>query len=352
MSVSDPIAYLRRQHLQVLDHLQVLILSLEGLSVESPSKEAVEAFLGAAEEVRNEVWAHSERVKVALFPILELKLKDKAIITVILQEHRAFRQGLGKLVKLVRELKRYPSRKDLLTEVAESAESQARILKEAIRDEDEVLYPLSRRLLAREELAQVQQRLERFGLGEEPQDAFLETEKQHEEVLHLLSNLTKVSREFKAGEASPASLELFAQAQKAMAYEIRGHNRIEEEILFPILETLLPLVEMVEELRKEHEALWARLKEASLWIRRTPAHPQEAGEALEKLIREQSLHIYKENILLFPTARRLLPQEKLRELAHRVADFEHKRKLKGDDLVLERLKEVKELKASLKGLRA
>lgn len=352
MAINDPIEYLRQRYIGVMDSLQVLVLSLEGLAGEQPSLKTLDLLLRAAEEVRDEIWAYSERLKAVLIPVLEPKLDGDGTIPVILREHQAFHRGLGRLVRLIGDLKAEPARKELQAEVAESIRSLSDILTGAIRGEDETLYPLARRLLTPEEVAQVQHRLDRSGLGEEPQDGFLDTEREHEELLHLLSGLAKTSQELHQGIVTPEGLKAFEKVQRALAYEVKEHNRVEEEVLFQFLETQPPpgpLAEMTRELREEHIVLWDLLKKASLGFRKAHSHPREAGKTLEELIRKQALHIYKENILLFPMARRLFPEEKLKDLARRVAAFELRKKRGREDFVQESYREVETLKALIEG---
>lgn len=349
MDIRDPIEYLRQQFIRVTDSLQVLVMALEGMSGERSSPETLDLLLGAAEEVRDGIWTHSERVKAVLLPVLEPKLGNDGIVSVLLREHRAYHRGLGTLTRLIRDLKEDPSRSDLKEEIAESIRSLAEILPGSIKGEDEAFYPLARRLLTSEEVAQVQQRLDRSGLGEEPQEAFLDTEREHEDLLHLLSGLAKTSQELSLGFATAEGLASFEQAQRALVYEIKEHNKIEEEVLFETLEAHPSLAEITRELREEHRVQWEMLKKTSLGIRRAQSDPKEAGRLLEELIRKQALHIYKENILLFPMARRLFPEEKLRALAQRVAAFELEKKRERETFVQESYREVEELKALVEG---
>lgn len=205
--------------------------------------------------------------------------------------------------------------------MAETIQSLADTLPSAIREEDEVIYPLAQRLLTPEEKARLQERLEGSGLGEAPEDAFLETERQHENLLHVLSGLAKTCKELSEDIVSEEGLEIFRRVQRALAYEIMEHNKLEEEVLFKFLETLSPLAEQTRELREEHVALKELLKKATAEMKQVQSHPKKAGEVIEELIRRQSLHIYKENILLFPMARSLFSEEKLRDLARQVAAF-------------------------------
>jgi hemerythrin-like domain-containing protein len=351
MATSDPIDYLRAQYIKVMDSLQVLVVSLKDLSDEDLSPETLDLLLAAAEEVRGRVWTHSERIQTILLPVLESKLEGNETVPVILREHKAFLRGLERLTSLVRELKADPSRKDLRSEAQESIQSMADILPGAIQGEDEVLYPLARRLLTPEEVTQVQERLDRSGLGEKPKDAFLETEQEHENLLHILSGLTKACKEFSLEIVSEEGLKSFSQVQKALAYEIMEHNKLEEEVLFKFMETIPPLAEMTRELREEHLVLRDLLKQATLRMRRAQSEPKEAGEILEDLVRRQSLHIYKENILLFPMARRLFSEEKLTDLAHRVAAFDLQKKRGRKRFVEDSYGEVANPKTSIEEMR-
>ncbi len=320
MSTSDPIQYLCQQYVRVLDHLQVLALSLETLSKGNRTPENFEALLGVAQEIRSEVWAHSERVEAALFPVLEPLIANDEVASVVRREHRAYRRGMSRLVKLISELKEHPENLGLFTEVADSSEVLSGLLAGSVRSEEEVLYPLARQFLSREQCAEVQRRLDRFGLGEEPKDAFLETEEQHEGLLHIISGLAQVVRELRQGKLSEEDRRTFTQAQKAMAYEIKGHNRIEEEILFPAMEKVPALSKLIRDLLEEHRLQWQRLKEVSVLIKKGPS--PKAGETLERLVQDQALHIYKENIILFPMARLLLTPTVLRNMARQAKAFQ------------------------------
>lgn len=164
MDIHDPIEYLRQQFIRVTDSLQVLVMALEGMSGERSSPETLDLLLGAAEEVRDGIWTHSERVKAVLLPVLEPKLGNDGIVSVLLGEHRAYHRGLGTLTRLIRDLKEDPLRGDLRKEIAESIHSLAEILPGSIKGEDEAFYPLARRLLPEEKLKDLARRVAAFEL--------------------------------------------------------------------------------------------------------------------------------------------------------------------------------------------
>lgn len=66
----DPIDILREQHLQVMDSLQVLLVSLEGLSEEILTLGTLELLLGAAEEVRGRTGPTANTFRPSCFPCL------------------------------------------------------------------------------------------------------------------------------------------------------------------------------------------------------------------------------------------------------------------------------------------
>ncbi len=169
---------------------------------------------------------------------------------------------------------------------------------------------------------------------------------EHEEIMAEIAHLRREVRELEIrGESAlPEALPVFASVSRMMATQLLTHARKEDEALFPALEAALggaggPTAVMRQEHREihaqaarfrqtvyelneiEHPAIvagGARLRELT-----TGGAPAEELRATAfEVIRLLDLHFGKEEDILFPMARQVLPPETLRAVARRMEEIE------------------------------
>ena len=119
-------------------------------------------------------------------------------------------------------------------------------------------------------------------------------------------------------EKSAGRAETLAEVQKLarpLAEALVSHAKIEDELLFPILEKDSVLKKPLDVMRREHQGIEQALQGVESCTRKPEALNQFLA-AIE-VARE---HFAKEERILFPRARRVLTEKKLAELTRRWAE--------------------------------
>jgi hemerythrin-like domain-containing protein len=109
------------------------------------------------------------------------------------------------------------------------------------------------------------------------------------------------------------------------------HERLEEDHLFPRLEQAGRLVELVATLRRQHQAGRALTERIAGIAGGSPSTADRApiAEAIGAFIRMYRPHAAREDTVLFPVFRTVIPAEELVHLGERFEDREHE--LFGED---------------------
>lgn len=124
---------------------------------------------------------------------------------------------------------------------------------------------------------------------------------------HALALCVLAERDVAAGAAEAVS-RAAAAIVDAFDGEILDHFRFEEDVLFPVCESVEPLVEIVAELRSEHARMTGLIADLR-------AHP-EKHRVLE-FCSTLRAHVRKEESVLFERAQELLPAETLNAIGEK-----------------------------------
>ncbi len=146
----------------------------------------------------------------------------------------------------------------------------------------------------------------------------------HEEGLKQLDVMGQGSQELKAHGFSTEALSRVESATQFINTEVRSHNQLEEEALFPIVEKNPPLDGPCAVMRQEHQELWAGLDRLESLITAVKEKPhdsrllQQLVGASDFIVDYLSNHIAKENNILYPSARAMLAPQQWQEVARRM----------------------------------
>jgi len=148
--------------------------------------------------------------------------------------------------------------------------------------------------------------------------------REHGVLNRLLLVYDEVARRVEAREPAPAA-PLASAARIVQRFVEEYHERLEEDFVFPRFERAGRLVELVAVLRIQHErgrALTARILTAASTGARVG---RAAVRPLRLFARMYRPHEAREDTVLFPAFRRLVPEREYDELGERFEAEEHRR---------------------------
>ncbi len=154
----DPFVIFEAQHEEGLKQLERLEGAVERLRASEASPELWKAIRGATAFINGEVRLHNQKEEELLFPPLEEVLPPGGPTAVMRDEHRALWSSLGRLEEAISRWEK--GDRAAKGEVINSARFMVELLRAHIRKENEVLYPMARRLLGPEKIEGMAQRLE------------------------------------------------------------------------------------------------------------------------------------------------------------------------------------------------
>jgi hemerythrin-like domain-containing protein len=138
--------------------------------------------------------------------------------------------------------------------------------------------------------------------------------REHAEALVMLDHLDAALHDLTAPGASVV-------VEKAIAFldeEVRAHNELEEEGLFPALERYLPRSGPTAEMRSEHRAFWNLFSGFKAAQRLSPGAARKQGLVVVHYLRD---HIERENQILLPMAQQLLSAEERAGVARKMEEL-------------------------------
>ncbi len=153
----DPIAHLLREHNDVLARLKQLKSAARGVLQEGYVARYRSQFRSSLTFLEEEILVHNRKEERALFPVLE-RLVEGPTVT-LRNEHRMLRKGLRKLQRAVRALERTPDSFRAIHTLARTTGELVQLCVNHIHTENNILFPLVRRVLPKEDLRRVAERL-------------------------------------------------------------------------------------------------------------------------------------------------------------------------------------------------
>jgi hemerythrin-like domain-containing protein len=156
----------------------------------------------------------------------------------------------------------------------------------------------------------------------QPTDPIARLLREHTDALIQLRQFQKAIRGVREEGYTRKHARQIATALAFLDQEVRIHNRREEQALFPVLERYVDGPTRL--MRADH----AKLRKRFLLLRAAVAAVERKPDSFSAIRRLASIahdvnqlfvnHIHKENYILFPLVRRLLPKEELREIAQKL----------------------------------
>ena len=157
MAIRDPIAIFLKEHDTALVQLQILKRSASEINKNGFTEKAFKQLLKATEFVDEEVRVHNGKEEKALFPVVERYVDGPT--TVLREDHVKMARIYKKLHYSIRVLKENHDDKVARQELSEAAEAIVQLMVNHIHKENEILFPLVKRFLTKEELRKVARRM-------------------------------------------------------------------------------------------------------------------------------------------------------------------------------------------------
>ncbi len=157
MAIRDPIAIFLKEHDTALVQLRILKRSASEIRKNGFTDKIFKQLLKATEFVDEEVRVHNGKEEKALFPVVERYVDGPT--TVLREDHVKMARIYKKLHYSIQVLKENHDDKVARQELSEAAEAIVQLMVNHIHKENEILFPLVKRFLTKEELRKVAQRM-------------------------------------------------------------------------------------------------------------------------------------------------------------------------------------------------
>ena len=150
--------------------------------------------------------------------------------------------------------------------------------------------------------------------------------REHGVLNRILLIYEESGRRLDAGQATPVEV-VSSSADIIRRFIEQYHEKLEEDFLFPRFEKANTLVDLVATLRRQHQAgrtltdSISRLATAAAVQR--PDQRKELVVSMGKFVRMYRPHEAREDTVLFPAFRRIVPHEEFEQLGDRFEDKEH-----------------------------
>lgn len=151
----DPINQLYGEHDEALAHLQTLRASGRAMARDGVRPELVAGFRTAVSFLEHEIRAHNQWEEDHLFPALELYTGPGGPCAVMRAEHRTLWDTYGAIGPLLARVEQGSSDPDSLEQLASFADAVVDLLASHIHKENEILFPMARRMLGPSDLARL-----------------------------------------------------------------------------------------------------------------------------------------------------------------------------------------------------
>lgn len=153
---NDPINALYTEHDHALHHLQMLGRSGRVMAASGVAPEPLAEFRTAVKFLDTEIRAHNQWEEDHLFPILELYMGPGGPCSVMRAEHRTLWDTYGALRILLKKVEEGSADSAALEHLALVADAIVDLLGNHIHKENEILFPMARRLLRPADLEKLQ----------------------------------------------------------------------------------------------------------------------------------------------------------------------------------------------------
>ena len=153
----DPIAQLIKEHEQALQKLQLLNRTTDEFIVDGFSEERFERILSAAHYIKEEVSVHNLSEEQLLFPALERHVEGPT--KSLRADHKELEEAHGEFEDSIRRVRKNPYDRTAITDLVSSGKNVVRIFVNHIHKENDILFPIARKVLSKEELRSIARRI-------------------------------------------------------------------------------------------------------------------------------------------------------------------------------------------------
>lgn len=149
----DPINALYGEHDEALQHLDLLGKSGRAMAAQGASPTALADFERAIRFLDHEIRAHNEWEEVNLFPRLETYMGPGGPCMIMRAEHRQLWDLYGSLGPLLDSVRQGRADAEGFRHLSAAADSIVDLLSNHIAKENDILFPMARRMLTPQDLA-------------------------------------------------------------------------------------------------------------------------------------------------------------------------------------------------------
>lgn len=150
----DPIDILLNEHTVALQYLQRLRDATEHIKVHGFSYDAFQKIEEAIHYINLEIRHHNEKEERYLFPLLERHIKTPP--EVMRSEHRDLWKELDRLQECIKDVEESRIHSNTVRELIHCCTSIVNMLTAHITKENNVVFPMTKQLLTKEEYLQLQ----------------------------------------------------------------------------------------------------------------------------------------------------------------------------------------------------
>jgi hemerythrin-like domain-containing protein len=151
----DPINQLYGEHDEALAHLQALRVSGRAMIRDGARPEHLAGFRAALRFLDDEIRIHNQWEEDHLFPVLELYTGPGGPCAVMRAEHRTLWDTYGAIGPLLERVENGGSDSESVEQISGLADAVVDLLVDHIHKENEILFPMARRMLGPAEIAKL-----------------------------------------------------------------------------------------------------------------------------------------------------------------------------------------------------
>ena len=156
-SVRDPFEILLQDHAEFLKHLIILKNATDNIKSNGFSYEAFEEIAESAQYIDKEIREHNLKEEKYLFPLIERHVDGPP--NVMMNEHRELWRAFKTLTDCVKEIEDLHVNGTSVPTLIRTAHYIVSLLEEHMRKENDVLFPMAKRVLTPKEYQQLMEDL-------------------------------------------------------------------------------------------------------------------------------------------------------------------------------------------------
>jgi len=157
MKGHDPIALLIKEHEHALQKLRLLNRTTDELIEDGFSEGRFTRILSAARYIQEEVSVHNRSEEDLLFPALERHVEGPT--KSLRRDHKELAEANGEFEETIRKVRRNPYDRVAITELVSAGKHIVKIFVNHIHKENDILFPIARKVLSKEELKSIARRI-------------------------------------------------------------------------------------------------------------------------------------------------------------------------------------------------